>query len=263
MPKKGGIPSKATRFEVFKRDSFRCLYCGRGAPEVVLHLDHVDPRSKGGAESVLNYATACADCNLGKGARRISDTSVVEVQRKQLDDLQERREQLAMMVAWRDSLANEEDVTLGVVEKAIDRWCSVELTHAERSTLRKLVRRVGLEHTLAAVDVASDLLDTTREGSVSAGAFERFLAGVGRIANMKKRSEGEPGLERVYYARGVLRKRFDLDFEDADAALSRLREVLRMGVNPEWLVDTTKRVENMEHFYIALDRAESEAPQCT
>src|SRR5262249_12475071 len=29
------------RFEVFRRDDFRCTYCGRKPPEVVLHVDHV------------------------------------------------------------------------------------------------------------------------------------------------------------------------------------------------------------------------------
>lgn len=40
--------SKALRFEVFKRDSFTCQYCGRSAPEVVLEVDHIVPVSKGG-----------------------------------------------------------------------------------------------------------------------------------------------------------------------------------------------------------------------
>ena len=38
-PKRKSISKKA-RFEVFKRDSFTCQYCGRTAPDVVLHLDH-------------------------------------------------------------------------------------------------------------------------------------------------------------------------------------------------------------------------------
>lgn len=38
--------SKKTRFEVFKRDSFTCQYCGRSAPEVVLQVDHIKPVAK-------------------------------------------------------------------------------------------------------------------------------------------------------------------------------------------------------------------------
>ncbi len=55
------------RFEVLKRDGFKCVYCGRRPPEVRLHLDHVVPWSRGGRTSLENLPTACEPCNLGKG----------------------------------------------------------------------------------------------------------------------------------------------------------------------------------------------------
>ncbi len=58
--------SKKTRFEVFKRDSFICQYCGAVPPTVVLEVDHIKPVSKGGDNSVDNLITACFDCNRGK-----------------------------------------------------------------------------------------------------------------------------------------------------------------------------------------------------
>ena len=60
------------RFEVFKRDGFRCQYCGRSPKKdesVVLHLDHIHPKSKGGKETKENLITACLECNIGKGNR--------------------------------------------------------------------------------------------------------------------------------------------------------------------------------------------------
>jgi 5-methylcytosine-specific restriction endonuclease McrA len=54
------------RFAVLKRDDFTCQYCGRKAPSVILQLDHIYPKSKGGSDSINNYRTACAECNLGK-----------------------------------------------------------------------------------------------------------------------------------------------------------------------------------------------------
>ena len=63
--------SKKLRFEVFKRDSFTCQYCGKSAPDVVLHVDHIKPVKEGGTNDITNLVTACADCNLGKGARKI------------------------------------------------------------------------------------------------------------------------------------------------------------------------------------------------
>lgn len=60
------------RYEVLKRDDFRCVKCGRSpalAPGLELHVDHVQPFSKEGKTIALNLQTLCKDCNLGKGNR--------------------------------------------------------------------------------------------------------------------------------------------------------------------------------------------------
>jgi hypothetical protein len=57
------------RFAIMRRDGFACKYCGAKASEgAKLHIDHIQPRSRGGTEHHLNLVTACAECNLSKGA---------------------------------------------------------------------------------------------------------------------------------------------------------------------------------------------------
>lgn len=65
--------SKKLRFDVFKRDSFTCVYCGKTPPLVILEVDHLNPKSKGGTDVVDNLVTACFDCNRGKGAKELKD----------------------------------------------------------------------------------------------------------------------------------------------------------------------------------------------
>ena len=60
--------STRTRFEVFKRDGFRCIYCGATPMGTPLHVDHVIPVAEGGSNKPENLATACAQCNGGKAA---------------------------------------------------------------------------------------------------------------------------------------------------------------------------------------------------
>ena len=71
-PKPKGTGMRA-RFSVLRRDGFRCVYCGATPPESELHVDHVEPRSGGGSNDLVNLVTACRDCNLGKGAQRLAE----------------------------------------------------------------------------------------------------------------------------------------------------------------------------------------------
>ena len=68
------------RRAIFKRDGFRCQACGIEAPTIevrgvrvpnisTLHMDHVVPLARGGANAWDNFQTLCAPCNLRKGAR--------------------------------------------------------------------------------------------------------------------------------------------------------------------------------------------------
>lgn len=55
------------RYDILKRDGFRCTICGRTAGEGVrLHVDHIIPVSKGGKTEYSNLRTLCEACNLGK-----------------------------------------------------------------------------------------------------------------------------------------------------------------------------------------------------
>lgn len=62
------MTSKTLRYEVMRRDAFTCRYCGRSAPDVKLHVDHVLPVALGGRDDASNLTTSCADCNQGKGS---------------------------------------------------------------------------------------------------------------------------------------------------------------------------------------------------
>ena len=60
-----GLP---LRDRVFRRDGYRCVYCGIVHPGEQLTLDHVQPRMRGGDNSEGNLVTACAACNTRKGS---------------------------------------------------------------------------------------------------------------------------------------------------------------------------------------------------
>lgn len=61
------------RFEVLKRDGFRCTYCGASGDGVELHVDHEVATANGGKTIMSNLRTACRDCNIGKGATPLEE----------------------------------------------------------------------------------------------------------------------------------------------------------------------------------------------
>jgi 5-methylcytosine-specific restriction endonuclease McrA len=67
VPYRDGVP--LTRKAVLARDGGRCVYCGAAATS----LDHVVPRSRGGAHTWENVVAACHRCNHTKADRRLSD----------------------------------------------------------------------------------------------------------------------------------------------------------------------------------------------
>lgn len=55
------------RFEILKRDDYRCQMCGVTAKDgATLEIDHIMPVSKGGTNDAGNLQVLCRDCNAGK-----------------------------------------------------------------------------------------------------------------------------------------------------------------------------------------------------
>lgn len=73
--------SKRLRFEILRRDQFRCRYCGKVAADVELRVDHVIPEVLGGKTEPSNLATTCEPCNSGKSSVSLDDPVVEEVSR--------------------------------------------------------------------------------------------------------------------------------------------------------------------------------------
>jgi 5-methylcytosine-specific restriction endonuclease McrA len=66
------MPSTAVTFSrrnVAKRDHLTCQYCGAQPGWDSITIDHVTPRSRGGASSWTNCVAACVACNARKADR--------------------------------------------------------------------------------------------------------------------------------------------------------------------------------------------------
>ena len=147
---------KKIRFEVFKRDKFTCQYCGRTVPDVILHVDHIKPVAKGGTNDIMNLITSCSDCNLGKGARELSDDSIVKKQQRQIQELADKNEQLEMMLQWREEIQQLSDKEVNAVNEHISSITAWKANDNGKKIIKNLIKEFSIQLVLDAVDIAFD-----------------------------------------------------------------------------------------------------------
>jgi len=188
--------SKKLRFEVFKRDSFTCQYCGAKAPDVLLHVDHITPVSKGGKNTLMNLVTACERCNLGKSNEPLDENTAVKKSQTQAALLQARREQIEMLRDWQLGLVDEMAVSLKAVNDLYARITDGKYCIREEylnGTIQPLIKKFGL----------SEVLTSLREGAVSYGDPSRALDKIVGICYARQ----HPEVQKRAYIKGILSRK--------------------------------------------------------
>lgn len=217
MNKREGL-SKKIRFEIFKRDKFTCQYCGAKSPEVILNVDHIDPVAKGGKNEILNLITSCFDCNSGKSDRILSDSSVVEKQRKQLENLQERREQIELMLEWKKSLSNfDNDVSEMISDYVESKMNPFTLNEKGKKSIFEWSKKFETEKILDAIDISANQYLKYENDVLEQESVEDFINKIGGIVYVKGLS---PIKQKLAYIKGIARNRFFWDDKIGSIILS-------------------------------------------
>lgn len=252
-PKRQPVSQK-TRFEVFKRDSFKCQYCGKCAPEVILHVDHIHPVSKGGDSDILNLITACSDCNGGKSDRLLTDDSAMAKQRAQLEELNERREQLEQMLKWREGMKGIEGMALDAIDAA---WQEVApgftINAAGNQVIKKLVASYGLNAVLDAVGIAGQYIQQDPDGIVTESSAANAFKKIGGICRVKSQPDWK---RELYYLRGILRNR--LSYVNQVKCMHMLESAYEAGASLEDLKQLALTVKNWTAFSLAIHEMTAE-----
>ena len=225
--------TKKTRFEVFKRDNFTCQYCGRKSPDVILEIDHIKPVKNGGDNLLINLITSCFECNRGKGYRTLKDNSVVEKQRQQIEELNLRRQQLEMMLEWRDELIKNKDIEY---KKGIsyfnDLWDTHILTENAEKELKKFINKYGLIKVLDSIDIAFKkyVRDKNDEDKNFNDVFNK-LGGILYLSSKPKH------IQKISYIKGIVRNKYYINEKTASIELNNFYE---LGYDLDDLIDKLK-----------------------
>ena len=249
--------SKKTRFEVFKRDKFTCQYCGESAPEVVLEVYHIQPVSKGGDDDMLNLVTSCFDCNRGKRDRLLSDDTAIQRRKQQLDELQERREQLEMLVEWHRSLIGLDAEVVGELSAFWDELVpGYYLNDRGIKSLKKWLNRFNVNEILEAMRISTSQYlkyddssdDPTKPTHES---VEKAWSYIPKICANKRRCKDKPYLPDLYYARGILRNR--LTYVNEHVSIRLMEQAVLAGMSTDEVQDVAKQVTSWTQFKQAME----------
>lgn len=144
--------SKRTRFEIFKRDGFRCVYCGSSPPAVLLEADHVIPVVDGGTNDQDNLVTACEGCNRGKGP--VSLQVIPRSLADQATEVAEREAQIAAHQAiLRERRERIEDEQWEIVQ-ALEGPSRDKYRRDYLVSIKTFLERLGFDSVLDAAEIA-------------------------------------------------------------------------------------------------------------
>lgn len=143
--------STRTRFEIFKRDGFRCVYCGAAPTSTVLHVDHVVPKSKGGSDDPSNLVTSCQSCNGGKSNVRLEDkrysTMDTDMAKDHANQILGYLEAQRALMSARDS----------ILDELCEKWAGIigwDTDASERSSIAGFVELFSFEDLVRAMEIA-------------------------------------------------------------------------------------------------------------
>lgn len=240
------IPERI-RFEVFKRDKFTCQYCGQAAPQVVLNCDHIRPVAGGGTNDLLNLITSCRACNGGKGAIALEDDSAIEKQRLMLDELEDRRQQIEMMLQWRDELQDMQSDALNalcdrIAQKTNGAWT---VNDSGRADLVRWMKRMRFDELLRAIDESFEMHLKHDGTSYTNDSWNRAFSKIVGTASMLRDEATRPHLRRLLYIQGIIRKRTRAARYDC---LEYLEHLVNCGADIDEMERRAKRMRTFDDF---------------
>lgn len=194
--------TKKLRFEVFKRDNFTCQYCGKMAPDVILEVDHINPVAKGGDNNILNLITSCFDCNRGKGKRKLTQNEEIKKTQEMLKNINEKKEQLEMLIKWKKELENIDNNMVDEIEKILS-ITNNSFSDYGRKNCINLIKKYGFSEVYESAKIS--LQQYYVEGDEK--SITKTFNYIGRICAVREKQKNNPQLYKINYLCKILKNR--------------------------------------------------------
>ncbi|WP_197476448.1 HNH endonuclease [Eikenella sp. NML03-A-027] len=215
------------------------------APDVVLEIDHINPVSNGGDNDIMNLITLCRDCNQGKKHRTLDDHAVIQKQKAMLDELNQRREQLEMLMKWREELQDIDSQCIEAVATRINEFISPAAVNDQgKRTIKRWLKKYSLNAVLDSIDKVAERFSSAKMPD-SADDFFNYIP-----RNLAYQSVPED-MRQLLYIRGIMRNRFH--YVNEKMALVLMKNAVNEGVRMDWLKELALSTKNWTEWRAAIE----------
>ena len=169
-----------------------------------------------------------------------------------LADLEERRQQLDMLVRWRDELQNLHADTVQAIAARITQRGGLGLSDTGLADVKKWLKKYELSIILRAVDEAFDnyLVYTDNRGGITIRSWETAFEKIPRIARVMTQEKTKPYLSRLFYIQGIIRRRVA---DTRYTCIDYLEQTHVNGMGLDELELRAKRMQSLEDFQSSID----------
>ncbi|MDH3236767.1 MAG: hypothetical protein OEQ29_24885, partial [Alphaproteobacteria bacterium] len=145
--------------------------------------------------------------------------------------IEERRTQLEMLIEWREEVIGLQDEAIDALDRRIIARTGLAMNEECRQRLRRWVRRYGLAEMFDAVEDALDQMLEWQDGVLTIASWERALAAVPRVAELRRAARDNPYFRELLHICGLLRRR--LHYVNELRCLRLMEDGLRAGASIE------------------------------
>jgi hypothetical protein len=170
---------------------------------------------------------------------------VIDKQRSQIEELEERRQQIEMMLQWRDELAN---VQQPVYDTIVERYRTLtgfvpnELGMIE---VRKWVKKFSLDIILESIDDTISKYGIWKDGKITVESWSQAFNWVAKFSASKVKYGSGPDLDRLLYIQGIIRNRVNNRWFKA---IDDLKALADLGYSLQQIEDAAKTLVDEEDF---------------
>jgi hypothetical protein len=216
------------------------------APDVVLEVDHINPVKNGGKNEIINLLTSCYDCNRGKGAKLLSDNQVIKQQQEQLKEINERREQLKLMLSWKKELSKFEDEQVEIINSMISDCSTQCLNDYGKAEIKKHIKKYGISEVIESTRLSIEQYHKGDDENIS-----KVINYIPRICLNRITQKNNPYFRKTNYIKGIIKNRFGCFSESRVATC--LKSLVISEEDYETICDFAKTARNWTEFWKSIN----------